>query len=239
VTRTVLITGASRGIGLGIAQHLARRGWRVVNLSRSSPGEGFPGATYPCDLADADATRAVLAEVTARHEITDLVNNAGLIQVAPLEALTLQDLDAQVAVNLRATILCAQAVVPGMRARRFGRIVNLGSRAALGKAGRSAYGATKAAIVGLTRTWALEFASSGITVNVVAPGPIATELFRESNPGDSPQTEALVSQIPVGRIGKPEEVAAAVAFFLADEAGFVTGQLLNVCGGLSVGQAAM
>jgi 3-oxoacyl-[acyl-carrier protein] reductase len=239
IAKTVLITGASRGIGLALAQHLARDGWRVVNLSRSSPGDDFPGDSYACDLARPDETRAVLTEVTARHALTALVNNAGLIRVAPLEAIGPEDFEAQVAVNLQAAILCAQAVTPGMRARRYGRIVNLGSRAALGKPGRSVYGATKAAIVGLTRTWALEFARDGITVNAVAPGPIETELFRASNPPGSPQAEALIAQIPVGRVGTPEDVAASVAFLLSDEAGFITGQTLNVCGGLTVGHASL
>lgn len=239
MTRAVLVTGASRGIGLGVAHCLSADGWTVLNLSRSSPEPGFPGRSFACDLADPQATRAMLAEIMARHEVSALVNNAGLIRVGNLDAMDLEDFEAQVAVNLRAAILCAQAVLPAMRARRWGRIVNLGSRAALGKPGRSAYGATKAAIVGLTRTWSLELARDGITVNVIAPGPIETELFRESNPPGSPQSERLIEGIPVGRIGQPEDVAAAVSFFLSEEAGFITGQTLNVCGGLSVGQASL
>ncbi|HVL71489.1 MAG TPA: SDR family oxidoreductase [Beijerinckiaceae bacterium] len=236
--RTALVTGASRGIGLAVAQRLARDGWAVVNLSRTAP-ETFPGTTYRCDLADAEATRAVLAEVVARHEISALVNNAGVIRVGAVERVEVADFDRMVAVNLRALLLCTQAVVPGMRARGFGRIVNIGSRAALGKEGRSVYSATKAGVLGFTRSWALELARDGITVNAIAPGPIETELFRDSNPADSPQTKALIAQVPVGRIGTPEDVAAAASYFLSEEAGFVTGQSLNVCGGLSVGQAAL
>ena len=128
-----------------------------------------------------------------------------------------------------------QACLAGMRARRWGRIVNLGSRAALGKEGRTGYAATKAGILGLTRTWALELARDGITVNAVAPGPIATEMFAAHNPPGAAATEAIIGQIPVGRVGRPEEVAAAIAYFLREDAGFVTGQTLYVCGGLSVG----
>jgi len=142
-------------------------------------------------------------------------------------------------INVRAAILVTQALVPGMRARKRGRIVILGSRAALGKAGRSAYAATKGAIVSLSRTWALELARDGITVNTVAPGPVATEMFYYENPPDSPATKALLASIPVGRIGTPADVAAAVNFLLSDDASFITGQTLYVCGGLSVSTAPM
>ena len=121
-----------------------------------------------------------------------------------------------------------------MKARRKGRIVNLGSRAALGKAGRTVYGATKGAIVALTRTWALELGPFGITANSVAPGPIATEMFYKDNPPEAPATKALLSAIPIGRIGTPQDVAGAVNFLLSDDASFITGQTLYVCGGLSI-----
>lgn len=142
-----------------------------------------------------------------------------------------------VTLNMVAPILLTQALVPTMRARQYGRIVNIGSRAALGKEGRTVYGGTKAGLVGMTRTWALELAADGITVNVIAPGPIATELYEASNPPDSPQTQKLVASIPVKRVGKPQEVAHAVAMLMDERAGFITGQLLYVCGGVSVGQA--
>ena len=116
-------------------------------------------------------------------------------------------------------------------------MVNIGSRAALGKGGRTVYGASKAGLAGMTRTWALELAADGITVNTVAPGPIATELFNQSNPPGQPKTLALEASIPVGRVGQPEEVAHSVAMFLDPRAGFITGQLLYVCGGISVGLA--
>lgn len=151
----------------------------------------------------------------------------------------MDELDRMIDLNLRAAILITQALVPGMRAKRRGRIVNIGSRAALGKAGRSVYGATKGALVSLTRSWALELGRDGVTVNVVAPGPVATDMFYKDNPADSPATKALPSAIPVGRIGTPADVAAAVNFLISDEASFITGQTLYVCGGLSISTASL
>jgi NAD(P)-dependent dehydrogenase (short-subunit alcohol dehydrogenase family) len=124
-----------------------------------------------------------------------------------------------------------------MRREGRGRIVNIASRAIYGKSGHSVYGATKGGIVALTRSWAIELAPHGITVNAISPGPVETEMFSTSNPPGSPATRALLAAIPVGRIGMPADIAAAVAFFLADDASFVTGQMLNVCGGLSIASA--
>jgi len=122
-----------------------------------------------------------------------------------------------------------------MRANKFGRIVNIGSRAGLGKSGRTGYGGTKAGLAGMTRTWALETATQGITVNAIAPGPIETELFTASNHPDAPQTIKIRESVPLGRFGTPEEVAHAVYMLIDPRAGYITGQLIYVCGGLSVG----
>ena len=231
---TTLITGASRGIGAAIAERLALEGHTVINLSRSAPSPEFSGKSYSVDLANADSLKATLGKVLAEYRIDNLVNNAGLAEIAPIEQIEMSEFDRMVDLNLRAATILTQAVVPIMKEKGHGRIVNLGSRAALGKAGRSVYGATKGAIVSLTRTWALELGAHGITVNTVAPGPIATEMFYKDNPPDSPSTRALLSAIPMGRIGKPADVAAAVSFLVSDDASFITGQTLYVCGGLSI-----
>jgi NAD(P)-dependent dehydrogenase (short-subunit alcohol dehydrogenase family) len=124
-----------------------------------------------------------------------------------------------------------------MRAARFGRIVNIGSRAGLGREGRIVYGGSKAAVVSLTRSLALEVAKDGITVNCVAPGPVETEMFGANHPQDSAERRRIVGAVPAGRVGTTKEIAVACAYFLSDHAGFTTGQVLYVCGGLSVGLA--
>lgn len=231
-----LITGASHGIGRAIAEALAEGGQSIINLDRVAPTSPLPGERFiEVDLADATAARRVLQAICAEHVVDRLVNNVGIVRPASLEDATLQDLGEVVALNLGCPLLAAQAVVPGMKQRRFGRIVNITSRAALGKELRSVYSATKAGLAGMTRTWALELAPFGITVNAVAPGPIETDLFARSNPGDSPRTQALVAAIPVRRLGQPSDVAHGVAMFLDRRAGFITGQTLNVCGGMTIG----
>ena len=237
MNETAIVTGASNGIGWATAERLADQGLVVINLDIAAPKQESRAIHHRVDLSDSEATAAVLSEVTARHSVTRLVNNAGHATAAALEDTTFDDLRKTVEINLRATIQCTQAVLPAMKAAGFGRIVNISSRTALGKALRTAYAATKGGLISMTRGWALELAPHGITVNAVAPGPIATELFDAVNPPGSPGTEKIIQDIPVKRIGRPEDIANAVSFFLSDASGYVTGQTLYVCGGLSVGAA--
>jgi NAD(P)-dependent dehydrogenase (short-subunit alcohol dehydrogenase family) len=188
------------------------------------------------DLMDRLATRTVAAELAQRHAISTFVHNAGVIRPALLADVQLEDLDALTELHLGSAIAIAQAVRPGMRERGFGRVVMISSRGALGLATRSAYAATKAGMIGLARTWALELAPEGITVNVVAPGPIrGTEMFHAVVPAESERERQLAAAIPVKRLGTPQDVARAVDFFVHPGNGFVTGQVLYVCGGASVG----
>lgn len=235
--RAAIVTGASRGIGAAIARQLSTQGMRVINLDRDPPGAPSEALHVQVDLGDREQLARTLAQVTREHDVLCLVNNAAVGGPLWLEEVDVQAFERLVNTNLRAAMLCAQAVVPAMKKAGWGRIVNLTSRAALGKEGRTIYAATKAGLIGMTKTWALELGPHGITVNAVGPGPINTELFARSNPPGSPKTRAIIDGIPVKRIGEPDDVAHAVGFFTAQASSFVTGQVLYVCGGLTVGNA--
>ena len=234
MTRTALVTGASQGIGRAIATRLSADGWRILNLDRTPPADSAPGEWVEVDLADAAALEDALAALLARERIDALVNNAGISQSATLEQTTDEDFDFTLAVNLRAPMICARALLPAMKERGFGRIVNLSSRAHLGKTHRTAYAASKGGILSMARVWALEYAACGVTCNTIAPGPIRTELFERVNPPGMPRTQEIIGTVPVGRLGEPSDIANAVAFFLDERSGFVTGQVLYVCGGITL-----
>jgi NAD(P)-dependent dehydrogenase (short-subunit alcohol dehydrogenase family) len=235
--RVTLVTGVSKGIGKAVAEEMTARGHHVVGMSRSRPGDWFKGTFVAVDFADAAATKDALAQVAKEHRITGLVNNAGVSVAKRAENLTLDDIDTVMGVNFRALVQCVQAVLPGMRQGKYGRIVNIGSRAALGREGRIVYGGSKAAVASMTRSLALEVAREGITVNCVAPGPVETELFLKNHPHGSPELQKIAGAIPMQRIGTTQEIAGACAYFLSDQAAYTTGQVLYVCGGLSVGSA--
>jgi NAD(P)-dependent dehydrogenase (short-subunit alcohol dehydrogenase family) len=231
-----LVTGGSRGIGRAILQRLLKDGYEVLNFSRTPADQTLAGETFESvDLMDPKATSQAIQHWAGQREIVHLVNNAGMIRVAALEAVTPEDVQDMVNLNLMAPLILTQALVPAMQTKGYGRVVNIGSRAALGKQGRTVYSATKAGIVGMTRTWALELAKHGVTVNAIAPGAIATDLFLAANPEDSEQTRKLKASVPLGRIGQPQEIAHMVSMLFDPLAGYTTGQVIYVCGGLSVG----
>lgn len=226
----VLITGGMSGIGAATAEACRAAGLEPVIIDR------LPGG-IEADLSNPTAAAAALEQALAGGPITRLVNNVGIVVPATVEQQTLAELDLAWSLNLRVSMQCLQALLPGMKAQGFGRVVNMSSRAVLGKELRSAYAATKAGLIGMARVWALELGKYGITANSVAPGPIRTELFDRANPPDSPRTQAIIEAIPVKRVGTPDDVARAVMFFLDQQNGFVTGQTLYVCGGMTVGVA--
>lgn len=232
------MTGGSAGIGRAICEGLLAEGRTVVNLDYRLPDWTHPGlVSLQADLTDEASTRQRAQEIAERFAITALVNNAGATRPGTIDTATVADLDYVVALHLRAAMLLIQANLPALRASGNGRIVNVASRAALGKTERIVYSATKAGMVGMTRTLAMELGGDGITVNAIAPGPIATELFRNSNPEGAPRTQRIIDSIVVKRLGTPEDVARAALFFLAPANGFVTGQVLYVCGGTTLGVA--
>ncbi len=183
------------------------------------------------------ATAATLAQLTAQYRFDGLVNNVGLVRPQGLGSIELDDMDAVFDLNLRPAVQAAQAILPHMRTQGWGRIVNVASLTVLGTRDRTAYAGAKAALVSFARTWALELAATGITVNAVSPGPTETELFRKNNPRGSEGERRYLEAVPMGRFGQPDDIAAAVAFLLSEDAAFITGQTLFVDGGASVGRA--
>jgi NAD(P)-dependent dehydrogenase (short-subunit alcohol dehydrogenase family) len=171
--------------------------------------------------------------------VTTVVHNAGAMRLAPLAEVTTADLAALSRLHLAAALLLVQATLPIMRAQQFGRIVLIASRAVLGLPTRTAYAATKAGLIGMMRTWALELGEFGITANAVAPGPIETDMFHQVLPADDARIEVLARSIPVRRIGQPDDVARAVMFLADPASGFITGQTLFVCGGSSIGSIVL
>ncbi len=231
--RNVLITGATKGIGLALSRLLADSNYSVIGIAKNRVEE-FPGRQFTCDLGDAEETADLLARIQAQTPIDAIINNVGIAHPEPLGSVTLAHLHDCYELNVRAAVQITQAFAPSMKERGWGRIVNIASRAILGAKNRTSYSAAKSALIGCTRTWALELAPFGITVNAVAPGPTETELFRQRHRAGSEEEAKAIASIPMGRIGKPEEIAAAIAFFLSEGAGFVTGQTLHVDGGGSL-----
>jgi 3-oxoacyl-[acyl-carrier protein] reductase len=236
--RTILITGASKGIGRALSERLAASGHQVVGIARSSDDSAFPGTLVPVDLADRRATDETLRNLTARFSFDGVVNNVGFMRPGRIGEIDIDQLEESFRRNLTPAVQTVQAVLPAMRGKNWGRVINLSSLTILGVADRTAYAGAKSAISSFTRTWALELAQYGITVNAVAPGPTETEMFRNSSPAGSEGERRFLSMIPLKRLGKPDEIAALIAFLLSEEAGFITGQTLFADGGASIGKAA-
>jgi 3-oxoacyl-[acyl-carrier protein] reductase len=231
--KLVLITGATKGIGRAISESLHKEGYEVMGIARRADNT-FPGILIELDLFDRGERQSVLRSLCEKYEFFGLVNNAGINRLNFIEDVADQDYRKIMEINLDVPYEISRALIPHMKRRRAGRIINMSSRALLGRARSSVYASAKSGLIGLTRALALETASFGITVNAIAPGPIGTEMFFANNPEGSDETNMLLSRIPMNRLGEPREVAAAATYFMGDGASYTTGQTLFVCGGMSI-----
>ncbi|MEZ5922175.1 MAG: SDR family oxidoreductase [Parvularculaceae bacterium] len=235
-----IVTGGGAGIGAGVTQRLLGEGARVVSIARRAPDFTHDRLSFvQADLADRKETADAAREIVIKEKILRIVHNAGVIRPALVEDAKLEDLDYLTNLHLGAMLTLVQAALPAMKEEKFGRIVGVSSRGALGLQTRTNYAATKAGMFGMLRSWALELGPIGITANCVAPGPIESDMFHEIVPEGSERKKQLADAIPVKRIGVADDVANAVSFFLSPDSGFVTGQTLYVCGGTSIGSVVI
>lgn len=233
---TVVITGGSAGIGADLCQHYLQQGYTVISLARKTLDHQHERLVQmQVDLLDETATAQAAATIAANYSVTHFVHNAGVIWPNLIDEVQIDELQGLTQIHLGAAIQIMQAILPAMRQQQFGRVVLMSSRGALGLQTRTAYSATKAGMIGMARTWALELADQGITVNVVAPGPIQTPMFYDVVEAGSEREKQLAANIPVKRLGRVDDITRAVSFFTDPDNSFITGQTLYVCGGASVG----
>lgn len=245
-TRVAIVTGAARGIGAATAKRLGRDGFAVgvLDLEEETCQQtvadieavGGQALAVGVDVSAADqVATGVDRVITKLGRPTVLVNNAGITRDNLLFRMTEQDWDAVIAVHLRGSFLMSREVQKYMTEARWGRIINLSSTSALGNRGQANYATAKAGLQGFTKTLAIELGKFGITVNAIAPGFIVTDMTRATAQRLGVEFEefqqAAVARIPVGRVGKPEDIAATVAFLVSEEAGFISGQVIYVAGG--------
>lgn len=241
--KVALVTGASYGIGFAIAEGMAKAGATIVfnDIRQELVDKGLAAYKeagveahgYVCDVTDEDAVQAMVKQIAQEVGVVDiLVNNAGITRDGLLLMMKPEDFDAVIAANLRGAFLCMKAVARQMVKQRYGRIVNLSSVVGLrGNAGQVNYAASKAGVIGMTKSLAKELAGRNITVNAVAPGFIGTDMTAALT---ETAKNAALGSIPMGRMGTPENVAKAVAFLAGEDAGYITGQVLAVDGGMSM-----
>jgi len=239
--RVAIVTGASRGIGRGIAKRLAKDGRHVVAVARNAEqlqsleaeiiAAGGTCEHRTCDIADGLAVQRMVEEVSEKHGRLDiLVNNAGITKDGLIMRMSDADFDEVINVNLRSVFIACRAASRPMLRGKFGRVVNIGSVSGVeGNKGQANYASAKAGVIGLTKSIAKELGAKGITANVVAPGFVETDMTAFLGPDDK---KKVAEHITVGRLGIPEDIAAAVAYLTADDAGYITGQVLVVDGGL-------
>lgn len=243
VNKVAIVTGSGRGLGAATALRLAREGANVVindlnaEAAKETAGEveklGRQALVSTHDVSDYKAAQALVAETKAKFGHVDiLVNNAGILRDAMLLKLSEENWDAVIKVNLKGPFNMGQACAKVMAEQKSGKIVNLASVAWLGNVGQTNYSAAKAGVVGMTRTWALELSRYNINVNAIAPGMIETAMTAQV---PKEIMDKFIQRIPLKRIGQPEEIAALVAYLSSDEAAYITGQVIQIDGGLAVG----
>lgn len=238
--KIAIVTGASQGIGKIIAFELAKSGAHVACISRNKKAiesivdeitiNGGQASSFPCDISDADTLSEIITEIIKENSRIDiLVNNAGITKDSLLMRMSIEQWDDVINTNLNGAFHCTKAVVRYMMKNKFGRIINITSIVGLtGNAGQANYAASKAGLIGMTKSIAKEVASRGITANCIAPGWIETSMTDKLS---GEVKNEFLSHIPVGRIGSPDDIANAVIFLASDEAGYITGQTITVDGG--------
>lgn len=238
-SKTAIVTGAARGIGFGIAQVLAREGARVIIADRDAHGEaaaaslresGAQALFISCNIGEKAQVEALFSQTEEAFGPVDIVvNNAGINRDAMLHKMTVEQWDQVIAVNLTGTFYCVQYAAQIMREKGSGAIINISSASWLGNIGQANYAASKAGVVGLTKTACRELARKGVTCNAICPGFIDTDMTR-----GVPEKvwDTMISKIPMGRAGSPADVANMVAFLASDEANYITGEVINVGGGM-------
>ncbi len=236
VSYRAVVTGGSAGIGERLCRDFLELGYEVVSVARRAPDwnhERF--STVQADLTDPTETQQAAEEIAAAGEVTHFIHNAGIILPNLIEEAEPDDLLTLTQLHAGAALTFVKAFLPAMKGRGFGRIVFNSSRAAMGAPTRTAYSYSKAGLHGMARTWALELGPEGITVNVVAPGPVLTDNFWGIIEKGSERQQKLADNLPVRRIGTVDDVSRAILFFADPRNGYVTGQTLYVCGGASIG----
>lgn len=241
--RVAIVTGSARGLGKSIITRLAKEGAKVVvtdlkqeecdSVAAEINAQGGEAMAVACDVTNRASVQALAAATVERFgKIDVLVNNAGITKDASLKKMTDEQWDAVINVNLKSVFICTQEISKYMVQENYGRVISMSSLAGvMGNFGQTNYAASKAGIVGMTKTWAKELGKNNITANCIAPGFMNTEMTKTI-----PQNivDQMLSAIPVGRMGEPEEIAAAAAYLASEEAGFVNGVTLNVNGGMYV-----
>ncbi len=231
--RICIVTGAAQGIGAATVARLAKEGAHVIGCDRQAESVAGAAETFAVDVTDRAQVDAMVAAVRARHGRIDvLVNNAGITQDARLVKMTLAQFDAVIDVNLRGVFHCAQAVAPAMVEQGQGVILNASSVVGIyGNYGQTNYAASKFGVIGFTKTWSRELGPKGIRVNAVAPGFVETPILQTV---PDKVLQQMREQVPLLRLGKPEEVAAVYAFLASDDASYINGAVIEVSGGMTV-----